>query len=279
MVNLSDVVGMMFKEGMSGSSSNRLKHALQSEGSPGGGIGDLLGGLTGGGGVGKIIGNLLGRGGTAGGGFDGFGKMLGGILGDADRSLRGRQNLALGGLSAFAGDVLGGDSRMPSSGKSSGSGAMALLGAMAFKALKGSRTAPAPAVPLGLREPEDGDEREQLETNAGWMLKAMISAAKSDGAIDPKEMERILGKMSAEGLDEETRQMVMEEMAQPLDLPNLCAKAKSQQELAAQMYAASLMAIEVDTPAEEDYMRRLADGLNLTPGTVQRLQTMLGMRT
>jgi len=288
MFNLSDVVGMMINGGMSNSSSNRLNHALQSGGSTeeatgkstGGGLGSIVAGLTGrgsgGGGLGDLLGNLIGGSGSAGGGLKNLGGMLSGILGQAGQALGGKKNLAIGGLGALAGAVLGG-------GKSAmkgslGTGAMALLGAMAFDALKKSRTAPEPGVPLGLREPESDRERDELENNAGLVAKAMISAAKSDGQIDQQEIHRILGKLQAEGLDEEAQQYLMAEMQQPLDLEALCAAATGQQELAAEMYAASLMAIEVDTPAEQDYMERLAHGLGLTPGTVQRLKTMVGMQ-
>jgi uncharacterized membrane protein YebE (DUF533 family) len=43
------------------------------------------------------------------------------------------------------------------------------------------------------------------------------------------------------------------------------------------VYAASLLAIEVDTQAERDYLQRLADGLGLDSGVVQRLHTTLGV--
>jgi uncharacterized membrane protein YebE (DUF533 family) len=37
---------------------------------------------------------------------------------------------------------------------------------------------------------------------------------------------------------------------------------------AVEVYASSLLAIEVDTPAERDYLRRLAQGLGLEERTV-----------
>ncbi len=45
---------------------------------------------------------------------------------------------------------------------------------------------------------------------------------------------------------------------------------------AVEVYGASLLAIEVDTPAERDYLRRLAQALQLDPATVQRLHASLG---
>lgn len=280
MFNLSDVVGMMMKGGMSRSSSSRLDHAFRTGGSSGGGLGGLLEGMSGGGGggLGDLLGGLAG-GGTAGGGLGSMGGMLGGILGEAGQMLGGNKNLALGGLGALAGAVLGGGKGGDSMKKALGAGAMALLGALAFKALKQSRTAPNPSVPLGLREPETDIENRELETNAGLVLKSMMSAAKADGQIDQQEIQRIVGQLQSDGLDEETRQYLMAEMQKPLDLEGLCASAAGQQELAAQLYAAALLAIEVDTQAEQNYMRRLADGLGLTPGTAHRLQMMVGMQS
>jgi uncharacterized membrane protein YebE (DUF533 family) len=46
---------------------------------------------------------------------------------------------------------------------------------------------------------------------------------------------------------------------------------------AVEVYAASLLAIEVDTPAEREYLRRLAQGLELEERAVQRLHAALGV--
>lgn len=255
MFHFSDIVGMMVKGGMSRSSSSRLDHVLRSGGPPGRGVGKLLGSMTG----------------T---GSSGLGGLLGSILGEASQSIGSRGNLALGGLGDLAGSIFGGDKTK----KRTGLGVMAMLGAMAFKALKGSCSAPKPSVPLGLREPENDMERHDLEHNAGLVLRAMINAAKSDGRIDRQEMLHIIGKLQAEGLDENAQAYMHEEMRRPLDLEGLCASAYGQPELAAQIYAASLLAIEVDTPSEQAYMKHLAEGLGLTAGTVHRLHEMVGVQ-
>ena len=68
----------------------------------------------------------------------------------------------------------------------------------------------------------------------------------------------------------------MAEMNKPLDLAGLCAQAAGRPELGAQLYAASLLAVEVDTPAEQAYMDQLAQGLGLVPEVTQRLEAMVG---
>jgi uncharacterized membrane protein YebE (DUF533 family) len=128
--------------------------------------------------------------------------------------------------------------------------------------------------PLGLREPQTPVEQAELEHTADLVLSAMINAAKADGRIDGAELRRIAGKLEKAGTDDEARQFVMRELQEPLDLEGLIDQVRSPQ-VAAQVYAASLLAIEVDTPAERDYLRRLASGLGLDDGTVQRLHQMV----
>jgi hypothetical protein len=113
-------------------------------------------------------------------------------LGQAGQAAGGKQNLALGGLGALAGALLGRGGK--SLGGALGGGVMALLGAMAFKALQGSGQS-AGRVPLGLMEPQSEGEREELENRSELVLKAMINAAKADGKIDEGEAHRIVGKV------------------------------------------------------------------------------------
>jgi len=53
------------------------------------------------------------------------------------------------------------------------------------------------------------------------------------------------------------------------------ASAAGRPDVAAQIYAASLLAIEVDTPVEKRYMENLADGLRLAPETVSFIEQSL----
>ena len=59
--------------------------------------------------------------------------------------------------------------------------------------------------------------------------------------------------------------MVLQAMSQPVDIAGLAAEARDAQE-AAEIYAASLMAITVDSPAERDYLARLAAALQAAAG-------------
>ncbi len=155
---------------------------------------------------------------------------------------------------------------------------MAVLGAMAFSALKGSGSAPeAQEVPVGLRQPENTQQEQELEQGAELVLKAMINAAKADGHIDQSEIQRILGKLETAGADSDARDFVINEMNKPLDLDGIVAAAGMSPQLSAQVYAASLLAIEVDTPAERQYLQQLAGGLGLSPEVTSRLEKTVGL--
>lgn len=271
MFNISDLVGTLMQSGMAKSSPNRLRNAFEVDEDNGdsGGLGDLLGSL--GGGLGDALSGMLGGGGGA-----NIGGMLQSVLGQASQAVGGNKNLAMGGLAALAGAVLGGGKK--SLGGALGGGAMALLGAMAFKALTGSgQSEAADAVPLGLRKPEDDNEIQELESNAGLVFKSMIDAAKADGKIDPEEIQRIAGQVEEAGMGSEAREFIMSEMSKPIDMDSLTAAAAGRPELGAQIYAAALMAVEVDTPAEQAYMQQLAQGLGLASGTISRLEQIVGL--
>ena len=85
-----------------------------------------------------------------------------------------------------------------------------------------------------------------------------------------------MGKLNEDGADSEARDFVMSELQKPLDLDNLVRSVKSK-EAAVQVYGASLLAIEVDTDAERDYLRQLAERLDLDGETVERVHAGLGV--
>lgn len=223
-------------------------------------------------------------------GLAGAGSPLAGILGGLAETAGGLFNVgrervqrgdpaAIGGLGALAGLVLGGR------GGAIGGGALALLGSLAYSALKkaGGETQPVPAeqlareAPLGLRPAQSPAEEAAVEDSARLIIAAMVSAAKADGAIDGAEMGRLMGKVSEAGADADDQAFLLGELKKPLDLDALIAGVTTP-EAAAQVYAASLLAIEVDTPAEVDYLKRLAAGLGLPPEVVQEIHNALGVK-
>ncbi len=65
-------------------------------------------------------------------------------------------------------------------------------------------------------------------------------------------------------------------MGRPIDL-NVITRGVSNDEPGAQVYAASLLSIEVDTPAEKPYMHNLAIELQLNADTVNRRHLLMGL--
>jgi uncharacterized membrane protein YebE (DUF533 family) len=230
--------------------------------------------------MGNALENLQqqGLGGAAGGG------LLDGILGAVKGGLStAAQNpAAAGGIGAVLGSLIGGGG--DSVKGALGGGALAMLAGVAMKALMQGGQAPGGAaafsggggMPLGLKAPETPDERQALEQTAALVVRGMINAAKSDGQIDPEEMQRIVGKLKESGMDGGAREWVMAELSKPLDLDAFVAEIPGP-EAAAQVYAASLLAIEVDTDAERAYLHQLAQRSGLSPAVVQYINQTMGV--
>ena len=274
MFDFKNLVGMVMESGASRSGMGRMKHALGDQGLGGqnGLLGGLLGGSQGGGG---LLSALTG-GGQSSGGLGGLASMAKDFLGGGGG--KGSSGMAVGGLGALAGALLGGGGGAAKG--AIGGGVMALLGSLAMSAVKNMNQPvdvnDTNSMPLGMREPQDDSEEEALQNNAKLVLRAMINAAKSDGQIGPDEMKRITEKLQEAGADQEARNFVLEEMGKPLDLDGIIRDVRDQ-EVGAQVYAASLLSIEVDTAAEQDYLRRLAAGLQLDPEAVARIHQILGV--
>jgi uncharacterized membrane protein YebE (DUF533 family) len=127
-----------------------------------------------------------------------------------------------------------------------------------------------------MRAPQNTAEEEALESTAQLVLEGMINAAKSDGQISPDEMQRIVGKLQESGADQGMQQWVMQQMQAPLNVQAFAAEIPNQ-EVAAQVYAASLLAVEVDTDAERQYLRQFAQAVGLHPLVVGQIHQTLGV--
>jgi uncharacterized membrane protein YebE (DUF533 family) len=271
-MNIGDLLGSVLQSGMSQSTTSRIDTSLG-----GGGILDQLGGILGGGTQGSTAGSgsVLGTGPIGG----ALGGNLGSLLNEVGRMVGGNQNLALGGLGALAGALLGGKKGVGGALRGTiGGGAMAILGMMAYQALKKSGTFSKLKVPLGLAVPKTAEEKAELERNQELVLKAMINAAKADGQIEESEITRIVGKVQENGADSDSQAFLKAEMQKPMQTESLVAAAKDKPELAAQLYAASLLAIEVDTVAEKEYLAKLSASLGLAPSVAQNLHQAVGLR-
>ena len=112
-----------------------------------------------------------------------------------------------------------------------------------------------------------------LEENAKLMIRAMIQAAKADGEIDDEERAKIMEHLGE--LDAAERAFVEAEMKAPVD-PVALAEDTSEQ-MRAQVYATSLMAMRVDKMSEIAYIQELSDALGLAPETRERIHKSMGI--
>ncbi|WP_026379934.1 tellurite resistance TerB family protein [Afifella pfennigii] len=111
----------------------------------------------------------------------------------------------------------------------------------------------------------EGDERARL------ILSAMIAAAKADGYIDSAEQAAIFTRIDEIDLDPEAKGILMDEMRRPLSIGELVEKVSSE-EVAMEVYTASLLAIDPDHPAERAYLDMLAARLGLAEELVAEIR-------
>ncbi|NNF98861.1 MAG: tellurite resistance TerB family protein [Desulfobacteraceae bacterium] len=136
----------------------------------------------------------------------------------------------------------------------------------------GSAAAPPPP-PVS---PETVDTDKPAQAGAVLLIRAMIAAANADGVIDGDERQRILGKLKATDLSEEEHQFIVHELLQPADLETIAAQVTSP-DLAKQVYAVSVMAMDVDTDAEREYLKALTQRIGMDDETVHAIHLELGI--
>jgi uncharacterized membrane protein YebE (DUF533 family) len=256
-MSFGDLLGQIMQQGLGSGSPTRgrLETTAQSLDQPAGGFGGIFEQLQG----------ALGGPGSAAGGF-------------ADRAqdflrseqVGGMSGAQVGGIGALAGALLGGGL-----GGAAKGGAMAVLGTLALGALRRAQAQRA----AGAGEPAAASA-DELRAVTGpdaerLLLRAMISAAKADGQIDQAEMQKVVGRLAKDSVTPEEKQFVLDQMAAPVDVAALAAEVRTPAQ-AAEVYAASLLAINADSEAERGYLADLARALNLDDATVAELHRMTG---
>ena len=288
MINATDLLGSLINSTMTKSGPGRIDHTLgnQGIGGQGGILGQILGGSGGaGGGQGDLLSTLTKMAGSMMGGSPQAGHARSGGTMPAPGGAPGGTDL-LGQLSSAIFGGSGGSAR-----GATGGGIMAVLGGLALDAFR-KMNAGSPdsqgvtaqnidaddlsRLIAGMRKPASREEEQQVQDIATLTLKAMINAAKADGRIDAEESRRIVGKLKEDGITDEEERFIVSEMQKPLDTDGI-VRAVPNQQVGAQIYAASLLAIEVDTDAERRYMQDLASKLDLNSNVVRYIQTSVGM--
>ncbi|MBK8441620.1 MAG: DUF533 domain-containing protein [Rhodobacter sp.] len=113
---------------------------------------------------------------------------------------------------------------------------------------------------------------EEEEVSAALMLRAIIQAVKCDGALDADEKRKLMEAMGDASAAEV--QAVNAELARPVDVDGLARMVPAG--LEAQVYLASLSAIDLDQQAEAQYLHALAVALELAPHEVNALHDRAG---
>lgn len=154
-------------------------------------------------------------------------------------------------------------------------GGAAVVGALAYRAYqdwKDGKSASA-AAPAALAAPPDTflpPSAEAQEDLALRMVQAMVAATKADGHVTTTERNRIVSQLPNLGLGNEAQALIAAEIDAPFDVNRIAALAHSEEE-AAEIYAASLLVIDPEAPAEKGYLAMLAARLGLEPGLVAHL--------
>ncbi len=199
------------------------------------------------------------------------------VLGDVEKASFTKGALS-GGL---AGLVLGKKSKkFKGGGSAMQMGGLALIGTLDYKAYQTWQQSQAPSTvatsrqPAALPSPENTpflpSSKDGQQFTARVLLQAMIAAAKADGHIDAQEQSRIFAELDRLDLDRDDKAFLMDELRKPLDIDAL-ARAATSQELAVEIYTASLLAIDADNPAERGYLGLLAARLDLPQPLIEQM--------
>lgn len=201
----------------------------------------------------KILGQLLSSGAATG----IAGALAGGMLASKRGRKLGKKAAELGGLAAVAGLAWMAYDRYrngPSLIGSPGSSATETVAA---------------ATRAGFLPP--GSDRAQTQELGLTLIRAMIAAARADGKLEGREGEAIFRAVDELALSADEKALLMDELGKPVDIEALVAAAHTP-ERAAEIYAAALLAIEIDTPAERAWLSMLAARLDLPDTLVAQLE-------
>jgi uncharacterized membrane protein YebE (DUF533 family) len=218
----------------------------------------------------KLLDQFMGGGAREGQGHGAPGKSGSGFSPDMLKGLAG--GAAAGGLVSI---LLGSKGGKKLAGNALKLGGAAVLGGLAYRAwqnyqaTKGAQTTVpvepmkdiTPKVEGTVFLPSAPQERNELSL---VLLRAMIAAAKADGHIDAAEQKNIFAKLDELELDNEAKAFVIDELRKPLDI-DAVVKGATSPERAVEIYAASVLAIDPDDPAEQAYLAMLASRLKLDP--------------
>lgn len=125
----------------------------------------------------------------------------------------------------------------------------------------GAATVPPPAPPAAV----DLARLSAVEADAVLLVQSMIAAAAADGVIDTSERTRLMQRAEASGLDATTRQFLEAELAVPKSADTIGAMTRPG--LTHDVYAAAVLAIDLDSESERRFLTTLGNALGLDEDT------------
>jgi uncharacterized membrane protein YebE (DUF533 family) len=205
-----------------------------------------------------------------------------GMLGGRRRGMGGKLGMAALGYMAYrayqdhqsrtGGTAGAGPSANATSSAGSSPGSLGGIGGMIqdvadrLTGNRGSTNAGAsgPAAGVAPELAEDARAADQFSDETALLLiRAMVTAAYSDGALSQDERTRIMQEIENGNADAEDRRTMEREIANPKPLDELLARV-GDQETAQQFYLASRAAVDGETEQNRVYLRELRQRLGLS---------------
>lgn len=106
------------------------------------------------------------------------------------------------------------------------------------------------------------------------IIQAMISAARADGHIDEEELTLIRQQINSLGLEKDVTAFLLGELNKPVSVESVAALADTP-ETAAELYIASALVVDMDSPAERTYLNELASAMKIDSAMIQHLEAPL----
>ncbi|WP_373779120.1 tellurite resistance TerB family protein [Glaesserella sp.] len=149
-------------------------------------------------------------------------------------------------------------------------GSLAALGSLAYKAYQDyQKNKPNQATDLSATAFEDDSSEEK----GAILLRTMIAAAVSDGALDENEEALILKEG---GNDPELQQWLIQEMHNPISVTEIARVVGEDTALASQVYLAARLVCQDLSRKEIVFLSQLAEALGLDDALVEQLEKQAG---
>jgi uncharacterized membrane protein YebE (DUF533 family) len=159
-------------------------------------------------------------------------------------------------------------------------GGMAALAGLAYQAWQAHQRGGVDRSPSVAQLREAGFLPDARRAEAGdelgtALFRAMLAAARSDGRLDPVERRALFAQIEKLALCEAERAELLSQLETPVPLDDVVAAATTPQR-ALEIYTASRLAIEPDSPAERGYLALLAARLHLEDELVAQVERQVG---